>query len=236
MSFDWLYRPAESLDTWLSAGLDGAGLLVVIVLALLLGLRHATDPDHLVAVGALISGDQAGPRDAARIGAWWGIGHAATLVAVGIPLIALDATVPAWLASAAETAIGVLIVALAARVGRRWWQRRRVPRDQHLTGAHRAPSTRSARGAVGIGILHGLGGTGAIVLLLVTALPTAGAAIAALAIFASTSAISMALCTGAYTWVLTRRRIAELYLQTGVPALVACSMVFGGWYGAAGWA
>jgi high-affinity nickel permease len=227
MSFDWLYRPAETVDAWLSAGLGGAGLLVVVVLALLLGLRHATDPDHLVAVTALVSGERAGPRGAARLGAWWGLGHAATLLAAGVPLLVLDTRMPAWLESSAETLVGILIALLSARVLWRWHRRRTLPRHDVLTGAHAPASPRTPREAAAIGVLHGLGGTGAIVLLLVTALPSTTEAVAALAIFAPMSAASMALCTSAYAWALIRAPVVH---RIAVPTLAAASLAFGAWY------
>lgn len=212
-----LYQPFETLDGWLAAGIDGAGLLVVLALAILLGLRHATDPDHIVAVTALVSDQGNGPRDAQRLGVAWGCGHAAVLLAAGIPLILLDAHLPASVESGAETAIGAIIVLLALRLMVRL-------RRRHPLGAH-AEHRRSARQAAGIGVLHGLGGTGAIVLLLATHLPTTGHAIVALAVFAPMSVISMALCTRAYAHTLRHRSARVL-----VPALAVFSLVFGAAY------
>ena len=195
MTFDWLYDPIERIDGWLASGLSGTGLIVVVMLAALLGLRHATDPDHLVAVTALVSGEPgAGPRRAARLGAWWGAGHATVLLMVGVPLILADGAMPSWLESIAERLIGVAIIMLALRMLWRW--HRRPP-----TGAH----TRTAHQSAAIGALHGLGGTGAIVLLLATKLPSTADALLALAIFAPMSVVSMTLCTALYGRLLTHR-------------------------------
>jgi hypothetical protein len=215
MTFDWLYDPVERIDGWLASGLSGTGLIVVVVLAALLGLRHATDPDHLVAVTALVGGEPgAGPRRAARLGAWWGTGHATVLLAVGVPLILADAAVPSWLESAAERLIGIAIIALALRMLWRW--HRRPP-----TGAH----TRTAHQSAAIGALHGLGGTGAIVLLLATKLPSTADALLALAIFAPMSVVSMALCTALYGRLLIHPRTTR-----AIPALALTSLAFGAWY------
>ena len=65
----------------------------------MLGLRHASDPDHLVAVTSLVAADDGDARAAARLGAWWGLGHAAILLAIGLPLIALKSELPGWLES-----------------------------------------------------------------------------------------------------------------------------------------
>jgi hypothetical protein len=224
MGFDWLYQPLESVDHWLSGGFAGAGWPVVLVLAALLGLRHATDPDHLAAVTALVAGDKAGPRQAMRLGAAWGVGHATVLVAVGAPLILLDAELPGWLERAAERLVGVLIIALALRVLVRWWRRPAL-------GAHATPARfRSPHQSAAIGALHGLGGTGAIVLLLLTTLSSAGTALLALALFAPMSAFSMAACTALYGRLLATPRIARAQARIGMPALAVAGIAFGGWY------
>jgi hypothetical protein len=190
-------------------------LALALAAALVLGLRHATDPDHLVAVTSLVIADEGDVRAAVRLGAWWGVGHAAILVLVGVPLIALEEQLPAWLEHGAETAVGVVIVALAARV----IVRCRRPADER--------SVRTPQESLGIGMLHGLAGTGAVVLLLLAALPDRAEAAAALAVFAPMSIVSMALCTSAFAWALTR---GELYRTVLVPVLGAFGLLFGVWY------
>ena len=97
MSFDFLFQPVEELDALLTGLFDGAPLLVALGLAFVLGLRHASDPDHLVAVTSLVAADDGDTRAAARLGAWWGLGHAAMLLVIGLPLIAFKSALPAWL-------------------------------------------------------------------------------------------------------------------------------------------
>src|ERR671918_2704321 len=120
MSFEFLFGPVEHMDQWLTGLLDGAPLLVALGIAFVLGLRHASDPDHLVAVTSLVAADGGDTRRAAGLGAWWGLGHAGALVLIGVPLIAFKAEVPAALESAAEKAIGIVILLLALRVMFRW--------------------------------------------------------------------------------------------------------------------
>jgi high-affinity nickel-transport protein len=204
----------EALDAWLSGLLEGAPLLLALAIAFVLGLRHATDPDHLVAVSSLVVADEGDVRAAVRLGAWWGVGHAAILLVVGVPLIAFKEQLPAWFEHGAETAVGVVIVVLAGRVLVRW----RRPAS---------PSLRTAHQALGIGMLHGLAGTGAVVVLLVAAMPDRAEAAAALAVFAPMSVVSMALCTSAFAWALTR---GALYRTMLVPLLGALGLVFGLWY------
>ena len=206
------------MDAWLTDLMTGAPLLFAFGAAFLLGLRHATDPDHLVAVTSLVASDNGDVRGATRLGAWWGVGHAGTLLAVGLPLIALKGELPPWLESGAETAVGVVIVLLAARVIYRW------RRPAH---AHRV---RSRRQAFGIGLLHGLAGTGAVVVLLIAAMPGRLEAAAALAVFAPMSVLSMAMCTSAFAWALTRPAVAPLYRVALMPAMGVFGLAFGLWY------
>ena len=246
MDFGILFEPIEALDAWLTSLIDGAPLLVALAIAFVLGLRHASDPDHLVAVTSLVAADHGDVRAATRLGAWWGIGHAATLLAVGLPLIAFKSELPAWLEAAAETGVGLVILLLAARVMVKWGRGdyRAGPHVHAGTGdqddhrhvregagtVHRHRSLRTPRQAFGIGLLHGLAGTGAVVVLLIAALPGRLEAAGALAVFAPMSIVSMAMFTSAYAWVLTRPVVAPLYRTVLVPALGAFGLVFGLWY------
>ena len=243
MSFDFLFKPVEELDSLITGLFDGAPLLVALGIAFLLGLRHASDPDHLVAVTSLVAADDGDTRKAARLGAWWGVGHAGALLAIGIPLIAFKAELPAWLESGAEKAIGAVILVLAARVIYKWargdyratahkhddgHRSRRHLRRGH--GEHRHVKVRTPAQAASIGLLHGLAGTGAIVLLLIAALPTRLEAALALGVFAPMSVVSMAACTATFAWVLTRPIIEPVYRTVLIPGLGAFGMLFGLWY------
>lgn len=222
MSFDFLSRPVDGVDEWLTGLFDGAPLALALVIAFVLGLRHASDPDHLVAVTSLVAAEHGDVRAAARIGTYWGAGHALALVSLGVPLIAFKSALPGWLESAAERAIGVVILLLAIRV--LWnWRKDSEPRHGHR-------NLRTPRQAFGIGLLHGLAGTGAVVILLIAALPGKLEAMAALAVFAPMSIVSMTLCTSAFAWVLTRPLVDPLYRTVVIPAMGAFGLFFGLWY------
>jgi hypothetical protein len=224
VDFDILFAPVDAIDAWLSGLLDGAPLVVALAIAFVLGLRHASDPDHLVAVTSLVAADGGDARCAARLGAWWGLGHGGTLLAVGLPLILLKSELPPWLEQGAERAVGVVILLLALRLLVRWRRR-----GEHVHGP-----TRSPRQALGIGFLHGLAGTGAVVLLLIAALPTRVEAAAALLVFAPMSVLSMAGCSTVFAWALTRPVLQPVYHAVLVPALAAFGVLFGGWYAGVG--
>lgn len=242
MNFDFLFNPVEELDSVLNGLFDGAPLLAALALAVLLGLRHASDPDHLVAVTSLVAADGGDTRGAARLGAWWGAGHALVLLAIGLPLIFFKASLPSWLEAGAEKAVGVVILMLALRVLFKWGRgdyRATAHTDEahvrrrHLRrgdGRHRHRHVRSGGQAFAIGALHGLAGTGAVVLLLIAALPTQLEAALALAVFAPMSVVSMTLLTSAFAWLLTRRVMEPVYRGVVIPALGVFAVMFGGWY------
>jgi ABC-type nickel/cobalt efflux system permease component RcnA len=230
----------SGLDDMLTGLFDGAPLLVALGIAFLLGARHATDPDHLVAVTSLVAADDGDTRRAASLGAWWGLGHAASLLALGIPLIAFKAELPTWLEGGAEKSIGIVIVVLAARVVFKWARgdyrasahihEHGHSRRRHLrrgAGGHRHVKVRSRGQAMTIGLLHGLAGTGAVVVLLIAALPTQFEAALALAVFAPMSVVSMAACTAAFAWVLTRPLVEPVYRSVLIPSLGLFGVMFG---------
>jgi len=239
LSFDFLFKPFEDLDAWLTSLFAGSSLLVALGIAFLLGIRHASDPDHLVAVTSLVAADDGDASRAARLGAWWGLGHAAVLVVLGIPLIAFKSALPPAIEHGAEVAIGVVIVALAARVILKWacgdYRAGRHAHEHshsHLRkgGPHAHDQVRTPRQAFGIGSLHGLAGTGAVVVLLLSALPSRLEATLALAVFAPMTILSMTACTTAFAWVLTRRMIEPVYRSVLIPAMGLFGVLFGVWY------
>jgi ABC-type nickel/cobalt efflux system permease component RcnA len=242
MNLDFLFTPAEHLDAWLEGLLSGAPLVTGLIIAFVLGLRHASDPDHLVAVTSLVAIEGGDTRAATRLGAWWGIGHALALLALGLPLIFLKGQLPGWLESGAERAVGVVILVLALRVIYKWVRgdfrsgphRHEAKPHRHLRRGegreHRHRHVRSPRQALGIGLLHGLAGTGAVVVLLIAALPGQLEAAAALAVFAPMSIVSMALCTSVFAWLLTRPIVEPVYRTVLIPALGLFGVMFGMWY------
>jgi hypothetical protein len=232
VDFDAPARALEHIDASLADLLTGAPLLVALGVACLLGLRHASDPDHLVAVTSLMAAEQGDHHGAMRLGAWWGVGHAGTLLVVGMPLVLLESQLPGWVERGAETAIGLVMVALAARVLVRWLRgefRGRMAAPGAAQGDSPRP-LRSRRQALAIGVLHGVGGTGAVVVLLMAQLPSPVHAGLALLVFAPMSMLSMIVCTGGFAWSFTRPGVVSLYNSLLIPALGAFGVMFGTWY------
>jgi ABC-type nickel/cobalt efflux system permease component RcnA len=224
------------LDDRIASFSDGTTLLVVMVVAILLGLRHASDPDHLAAVTTLIaSGKERAARRASMLGLVWGFGHATSLFVFGVPIVLYRAYLPARVQQGAETSVGVVIVVLAVWLLLRW---RRGMFDVHMHGdggprhahgpAHPAkPRTRVQ--AYAIGLIHGLGGTAGVGILLLSSIPGHALAIVALGVFALFTAISMAVVSGGFGLTLSAAPIQRSFARLA-PVLATVSLLFGAWY------
>jgi ABC-type nickel/cobalt efflux system permease component RcnA len=224
------------LDDWIAGLSEGASIGIVLFVAVLLGLRHATDPDHIAAMTTLVaSGRERVARSAAALGAWWGVGHAVTLVVFGIPILLAERYLPERVQQGAETAGAVLIVFLALRLLVRW---RHGYFDLH---AHPHPdrdhrhAVRTPVGALGVGLVHGMGGSAGVGVLLLAAIPSETVAVVSLLVLALFTAVSMTIVTVGFGLTLTARPVAAA-ANTVVPALGALSLAFGIWYAAAAWA
>ena len=86
-------------------------LLAIIRVGLLLGMRHATDPDHVIAVTTIVSRQQS-VRHAGLIGVLWGVGHTITILAVGAGIILFNLAIPPRIGLAMELAVGVMLILL----------------------------------------------------------------------------------------------------------------------------
>lgn len=236
-----------AIDGWLEGFLQGqAGVWVILLISLLLGLRHASDPDHLAAVTTLIASEEERPvRKAGLMGLLWGMGHGTTLVLLGLPLVLFNRYLPEAVAQVAEVAIGVIIMLLAVRLLLRW-RRGLYHVHVHVHGgephrhlhshasdpahghAHAAP-LRTPLSAYGIGVMHGIGGSAGLTLLLLSTISDKTQATAALLIFAAGTAVSMAVLSTVFGLVIAGGPIARNFERVA-PVLGVLSMAFGAWY------
>jgi hypothetical protein len=217
------------LDDSIAGLSDGTSVWLVVLAAVLLGLRHATDPDHLAAVTTLVAGgrDRAA-RAAGELGLFWGLGHAATLFAFGLPILLLEQYLPERIQQAAETVIAVVIVYLAVRLILRWHSGALQP------SAHTHSPTRGRLGAFSIGLVHGMGGSAGVGVLIVASVGSTWLSIVSLALLAAFTAVSMWLVSTGFGATLVSRPLRAGF--NGIaPALGAASLTFGVWYGTAAW-
>lgn len=162
------------------AALASGRPLIALAIALLLGLRHPLDPDHLAAVGAMARSSRG---RSALIGLAWGAGHATTIILLGIPAVLWTAVLPAGAQRGIEALIGLVILALGLRL--------LIRHGRGETHAHPHQAPRNLRRAFAVGTVHGAGGSAGVGLLLIAAIPDRGVALAALVVFAVSAALAM---------------------------------------------
>jgi ABC-type nickel/cobalt efflux system permease component RcnA len=225
-------------------------LALVLAVALGLGLRHASDPDHLAAVSTLIASEpDDGTRRAGRLGLAWGLGHATTLALFGLPIVLFNAYLPHAAQRGAEALVGLVIMFLAGRLLVRWRgghfhahsHRHGHTEHRHLHphGPHRArhdhahePDARLGRSpaqAFGIGMVHGMGGSAGVGVLLLATIPSQAEAVGALTVLALGTAVSMAALSSAFGYAITRGPVLRRMLAFA-PAMGVVTLAFGGWY------
>ncbi|MCI0370893.1 MAG: urease accessory protein UreH [candidate division NC10 bacterium] len=187
-------------------------LLPALGLGFLLGLTHALDADHVAAVGTLVS-ETAGLRRSSLLGASWGIGHSASLLAAGLLVLGLRLAIPPGLSAAAEFAVGLMLVGLGARAiwsvlreRRLHWHAHEHDGFRHLHLHAHASAGRASHDHIHplclqrrpflIGCLHGLAGSGPLTLLVLGTLSSPLAGLAYLGLFSLGSIAGMSVLSG----------------------------------------
>jgi hypothetical protein len=184
----------------------------LLALGFFLGMRHATDADHVVAVTTIVC-RQRGLRGAAAIGAIWGLGHTVTILVVGGAIILFGVVVPPRLGLCPEMAVACMLILLGAlNLGRE----ARPGRD--LTHVHASTSPVGWR-PLAIGVVHGLAGSAAVALLVLTTVREPMWAMGYLAIFGVGIMMTMPLSAASRRFGSVERVAAKL---TG-----ALSLAFG---------
>ena len=237
------------LDGWIAGLGSGSALILATIVACLLGLRHATDPDHLTAVTTLVAADpDRRIRESAKMGLAWGAGHATTLALFGLPIVVAARYLPERAQQLAETAVGLVIVALATRLLWRWHRGVLVHSHPHEHGSvpvhahvhahdrqrsrvhrHGHQRPRSPFTAYTIGLVHGMGGSAGVGVLLLASIRDTTEATFALLVFALFTAVSMAACSAAFGLLLARSAVQANFACLA-PVLGASSLAFGAWY------
>ena len=185
--------------------------LSILVLGMLLGMKHATEADHLAAVATLAT-RQGSLHQTLRQGVAWGVGHTATLMLFGGAVLGLGHAISPALERALETAVGAMLVGLGIDVLRRlahdrihFHAHRHAASGAHFhahghrgEGPHQASAHRHAHGgwpirALAVGVMHGLAGSAALVVLAMQSMPSAALGLGYIALFGLGSIAGMAL-------------------------------------------
>ncbi|HEY7303314.1 MAG TPA: hypothetical protein VH601_04325 [Bryobacteraceae bacterium] len=146
-------------------------LVVIIGIGFLLGMRHAIDPDHVVAVTTIVS-RQRNIWHAGWVGIVWGVGHTITIVAVGAAIILFNLAIPTRVGLAMELAVGLMLILLGVLnlTGVTQWITDRFSAGHTHKSAVRAQRIGSYQfiRPLAVGIVHGLAGSAAVALLVLT--------------------------------------------------------------------
>jgi|HubBroStandDraft_3_1064219.scaffolds.fasta_scaffold01237_9 ABC-type nickel/cobalt efflux system permease component RcnA len=221
----------------------------LLILGLLLGMRHALEADHVAAVASLATRSK-GVGGTVLQGVAWGLGHTLTLLAVGGVCLLLRAAISERVAAALEGAVGVMLLLLGADI--LWRLRRRrvhlhVHRHDdgtvHLHAHRHAPGEAHdpdhhlhthPRGfpvrALLVGLVHGLAGSAALLLVAATTLSSAWLGVLYIAVFGAGSIIGMALLSVVIALPLQGKGRTLTHWHHGLEALIGLgTLVVGGW-------
>ena len=183
-----------------------AQFITVLSLGFVLGARHALDADHVVAVSTILS-HRPSLRTSGFIGFCWGFGHTAVLLLVGLVVIALKITIPEAIAEVFEFGVGLMLVvlgvSLAMTIVREGWHLHTHEHDGerhfHLH-SHQVDSDhahghwlRSSLQPVCVGMVHGLAGSAALVLMVLSTVRTLWEGVVYILVFGVGSVLGMIL-------------------------------------------
>src|ERR1044071_511395 len=224
----------------------------ILGLGFLFGLKHATEVDHIVAVSTIVS-EQRNVLRSALVGGLWGVGHTAALVVVGAVVLALRISIPASVSNWLEFGVALMIIGFGASAIFCAFRRRagihvqqhshddvshiHIHFHEHGTehtkpvAAHSHAIKRIGIKPLLVGAMHGLAGSAALTLLVLTQIESTALGLLYLGVFGLGSILGMLLMSGliGLPFALTARRLNTMHygLQTGAGAL---SVAFGLWY------
>src|SRR3989442_15316977 len=174
-------------------------LIGLLGLGLILGLRHALDPDHIAAVSTIVS-ESRSVRRSSLIGTFWGLGHTLSLLCASVVVIALKVRIPDRIALWMEFAVALMLIFLGLRTtmkSLRGWKLHRhchthdgnththlhLHREGDELAHHHRHLIRSGARPFFVGMVHGMAGSAALTLLVLATIPSAVAGLIYIAVF-----------------------------------------------------
>lgn len=171
-----------------------------MVLGFFLGMRHATDSDHVIAVTTIVSRERS-PLAALSVGALWGLGHTATILVVGGAIVLFGWVIPPRIGLSMEMSVAVMLIVLGAMNLSGALKGIKRAAHPHSHDAARDESrtphvhVRGPLRPLAIGVVHGLAGSAAVALLVLATIKSAGMAIVYLLVFGVGTVAGMSLLT-----------------------------------------
>ncbi len=187
-------------DYGVSSCPSAMGAVAMLALGFVLGMRHATDADHVVAVSAIVIRERS-LRAAAPIGALWGLGHTLTILIVGGAIIVFGVVIPPRVGLGLELCVALMLVILGGLNIRGVLRSTTDSAEGSVGGPHAHPHEGLRRNNSGsirplaVGIVHGLAGSAAVALLVLGAISSAAWAACYLLVFGIGTVAGMILIT-----------------------------------------
>lgn len=168
--------------------LDFYKLVFLLGSGLVLGLKHALDADHIAAVSTMVTQTKSMKKSAVA-GLLWGLGHTLALLAAGAVVLFAKKSIPTMLTLVFEFAVGLVLVILGLDLFRKVLQKpaQNFTKQEHFQEHHPAQSKRSLY----VGLLHGLAGSSALMLLALATIPSTSLGFLFIGIFGAGSIIGM---------------------------------------------
>ncbi|MCP9493842.1 MAG: sulfite exporter TauE/SafE family protein [Pyrinomonadaceae bacterium MAG19_C2-C3] len=202
----------------------------VMLLGFVFGLKHATEADHVVAVSTIVSQYRNVFR-AGLVGGLWGIGHTASLVVVGVIVLALRVAIPESISNLLELGVALMIVILGITALIRALRERGDESDLTSKNIHSHSWRDIGFKPFLVGSIHGLAGSGTLTVLVLTQIESIALGLLYLAIFGAGSIIGMLLMSGliGLPFAMTSNRVHRF--SFGLQSIAATfSILFGLWY------
>jgi high-affinity nickel permease len=197
----------EAAFAGIESSINVASPAGLMLLGLLTGLRHSMEADHVAAVSTIVAGSKKFGR-ASLLGAMWGLGHTASLFAAGLVVLLLAVNIPAGIAGTLEFGVGIMLVFLGATALTGFSAGRffrgllgkshthvHVHRETGIVHSHEhshAENHRHGHKSVIVGMVHGMAGSGALMLVVLSSINSVPLGLAYIMIFGTGSTASMA--------------------------------------------
>lgn len=197
-------------------------------LGFVLGLRHALDPDHLVAVSTIVSEHKSLVRSS-LVGTFWGLGHSASLLGVGLAIILLRVSIPETILPWMEAPVALMLIVLGVSATRRALRERGVQVHTHVHDHGDQPHAhvhvhvgdehnhmhrmfKLGRRPFAVGLVHGFAGSAALTLLVLAQIPSVALGLVYMAVFGIGSIGGMLIMSALISlpFVLTARRFEAI--------------------------
>jgi ABC-type nickel/cobalt efflux system permease component RcnA len=219
-------------------------LIIFLLYALYAGLMHAFEPDHILAVTTIVS-QRTTLLPAVKDGIFWGLGHTSTIFLVGIIMIVFKVNIPAGAFSYFEAAVGVMLILVASyrlfifmrdeqtALTFHRHKHEHAGENKHLHTHIHLKGKNLHKASYGIGIVHGLAGSGALVVLVMTQIESVANSILYLVIFGLGSIVGMSLVAGIFSVPFSKKLMQSKLLRTilivvssGVCFVYGCYVIY----------